>query len=223
MRFSRYNSGMKITKYPQSCLLIESNGTRVLIDPGSFVAEKYTADLFGQIDAVLITHEHSDHAHAQLIAALKIGATKVYANRSTKVLLGDLVTDIASDGQVLEIGTLKVTVRDLPHVDMVDGTPGPQNTGYVIDDVLFHPGDGVKIDGVTAAVGAIPIAGPDISPRDTFDLAKAIGCKVVIPIHYDYFLEDPEVLVGEAQLRKLPFKVVPLKEGESYDTDNLVA
>jgi len=210
---------MKITKYPQSCLLVESNDTRIIIDPGSFVAEKYTAEQFGHIDAVLITHEHSDHAHAQLIAALKIGATKVYANRSAQVLLGDLVTDIASDGQILEIGTLKVTVRDLPHVNMVDGTPGPQNTGYLIDGILFHPGDGIKLDNVTAQVGALPIAGPDISPRDVFDFAKTLGCKIVIPIHYDYFLEDPGVVAEESVKRKLPFKVIPLADGQSYDTE----
>jgi L-ascorbate metabolism protein UlaG (beta-lactamase superfamily) len=214
---------MKITKYPQSCLLIESNDTRVLIDPGSFVAEKYTADLFGQIDAVLITHEHADHAHAQLIAGLKVGATKVYANRSTQLLLGDLVTDIASDGQTIDIGTLKVGVRDLPHVDMPDGSPGPQNTGYIIDDVLFHPGDGIKIEGVSVPVGAVPIAGPDISPRDVFDFAKSIGCKVAIPIHYDYFIADPVFFANFAQQANMPFQIVPLKEGESYDTDDLVA
>lgn len=210
---------MKITKYPQSCLLVESNGTRILIDPGSFVAQKYQASEFGHIDAVLLTHEHSDHVHEQLIGALKVGATKVYANRSTKVLLGDIVTDLANDGQMLEVGSLKVAVHDLPHVDMIDGTPGPQNTGYVIDGVLFHPGDGVRIEGVTATVGAIPIAGPDISPRDAFDLATSIGCKVVIPIHFDYFREDPDVVATQLNSRSAPFRVVPLRDGESYDTE----
>lgn len=214
---------MKITKYPQSCLLIESNNTRIIIDPGSFVAAKYQAELFGPIDAILITHEHADHAHAQLIAALKVGATKVYANRSTQVLLGNIVTDIASDGVTFEVGSLKIQARDLPHVDMVDGTPGPQNTGYIIDGILFHPGDGIKIDDVTVPVGALPIAGPDISPRQAFDLARSIGCRVVIPIHYDYFLEDPSVLAQQAEQRSMPFQIIPLGEGESYDTDDLTA
>jgi len=214
---------MKITKYPQSCLLIESNGTRIVIDPGSFVAEKYQADSFGHIDAVLITHEHSDHAHAQLIAAMKVGATKVYANRSTQVLLGDIVTDIVSDGTTIDVGALKVHVRDLPHVDLPDGSPGPQNTGYIIDDVLFHPGDGIKIEGVDVPVGAVPITGPDISPRDALDFAKSIHCKVMIPIHFDGYPSNPEFFVGLAEKVHMPFKVIPLRDGESYDTDGAVA
>ena len=211
---------MKITKYPQSCLLVETDSTRILIDPGSFVAEEYHADQFGKIDAVLITHEHADHVHEQLVAALKVGPTRVVANSSTAALLDNNVTDVVNDGDVLEIGGLQVTARELPHVAMIDGSPGPQNTGYVIGGVLFHPGDGVKIEGVHVPVGAIPIAGPDLSARDAYDLAMSIGCKVMIPIHFDYFQENPEVIAGQVASKGNPFKVVVLKNGESYDTDS---
>lgn len=211
---------MKITKYPQSCLLVESGAVRILIDPGSFVAEKYQADTFGHIDAVLLTHEHSDHAHAQLIGAVKVGPTRVIANASTKQLLGDIVTEVVEDGQITEVNGLKIQVRELPHVSMIDGSPGPQNTGYVIDDVLFHPGDGVKIDGVNVPVAAIPVAGPDVSPRDAYELAVDVGCKVMIPIHFDYFREDPDVIVQQVEAKGSPFKVVALQDGESYDTDS---
>lgn len=214
---------MKITKYPQSCVLVESESTRVLIDPGSFVAQEYHADQFGKIDAVLITHEHTDHVHGQLVAALKVGATRVVANRSTAAVLDNIVTDVVNDGDVLEVGQMQITVRELPHVAMIDGSPGPQNTGYVIDGVLFHPGDGVKIEGVHVPVGAIPIAGPDVSPRDAFDLAKSIGCKVMIPMHFDYFHENPEVLAQQVEAHGNPFKVVVLRDGESYDTVELTA
>jgi len=214
---------MRITKYPQSCLLVESDSTRILIDPGSFVAEKYSAEQFGPIDAILLTHEHNDHAHAQLVGALKVGAVKVYANASTKALLGDVVTDLVTEGTQFTVGSMQITARELPHVAMIDGSAGPQNTGYVIDGVLFHPGDGVKIDDVSAAVGAIPIAGPDVSPRDAFELATSIGCKVMIPIHYDYFQENPDVIATQVEAKGNPFKVVVLGEGESYDTAELTA
>jgi L-ascorbate metabolism protein UlaG (beta-lactamase superfamily) len=210
---------MKITKYPQSCLLVESDTVRILIDPGSFVAEEYHADQFGKIDAVLITHEHADHVHEQLVAALKVGSTRIVANNSTAALLDNIVTDIVNDGDVLEIGGVQVIARELPHVAMIDGSAGPQNTGYVIGGVLFHPGDGVKVEGVHVPVGAVPVAGPDLSPRDAFDLATSIGCKVMIPIHFDYFLENPDIIAEQVAARGNPFKVVVLKNGDSYDTD----
>lgn len=214
---------MKITKYPQSCLLVESGAARILIDPGSFVAQKYQADEFGPIDAVLLTHEHSDHVHAQLIGAVQVNAKRVIANRSTANVLGELVTEVVEDGNVFQVGEMKITARELPHVAMIDGSPGPQNTGYVIDDVLFHPGDGIKIDDVNVSVGAIPVAGPDISPRDAYELAMSIGCKVMIPIHFDYFREDPGVIVQQVAAKGSPFQVIALHDGESYDTEELTA
>jgi L-ascorbate metabolism protein UlaG (beta-lactamase superfamily) len=55
---------MKITKYPQSCLLLEKNGQRIVIDPGKFFAEKYSFAELGEISAVLYTHRHGDHLDA---------------------------------------------------------------------------------------------------------------------------------------------------------------
>lgn len=44
---------MRLTRYPQSCLLIEEpDGGRVLVDPGRFVAEAYDLDDLGEVDAV---------------------------------------------------------------------------------------------------------------------------------------------------------------------------
>jgi len=51
---------MKITKYPQSAILIENyKGKRVLIDPGSYCYNKsFTPDDWGKIDILLLTHTH---------------------------------------------------------------------------------------------------------------------------------------------------------------------
>jgi L-ascorbate metabolism protein UlaG (beta-lactamase superfamily) len=55
---------MKVTRYFQSCLLVEDGETRVLIDPSG--QEKDSLDKFGKLDAVLYTHEHSDHFDANM-------------------------------------------------------------------------------------------------------------------------------------------------------------
>lgn len=66
-----------------------------------------------------------------------------------------------------------------------DGSEGPQNTGYLIDGVLFHPGDGLSPEGVTSEIVAVPIAGPNASPRGALAFIEATGAQKVIPIHYD--------------------------------------
>lgn len=209
---------MKITKYPQSCLLIEVGDKRIVVDPGSFVAEQYTAQDLLPVDAILITHEHADHAHPELIK--EMCATKpvpVFANQSTTNVLGDLVTNVVSDGQAFQVNDVHVVARELPHCLLPDGSPGPQNTGYVFDGVFFHPGDGISIEDLKVSAAAVPIAGPDISTKDTMTFIKQLGCETVIPIHYDYYLENPQLVARVAGSVVPTVKFVVLANGQSID------
>lgn len=204
---------MKVTKYPQSCLVVEVRGVRMLIDPGSFVSKKYPVTELLPIDAILITHEHADHIDPLYLADI-VGKTAVavYCNASTAKLLGDLATNIVKDGDVFMVDGVAVIARELPHVKLVNGSDGPQNTGYVIANTLFHPGDGIKIDNLQITTLAVPIAGPDISPRDVCDFVESVGAKKVIPIHNDYFKANQDLLN-----HYLKAEVIHLADGESVE------
>ena len=209
---------MKVTKYPQSCLVVEQQGKRLVIDPGALVSGKYKAEDLLPIDAILITHEHEDHADPALIRELaQNGNVPVIANQSTKELLGDLVTQVVDDNESLEAAGMKVVARELPHCLMVDGSTGPQNTGYVIDGTFFHAGDGIVLDGLQVESAAIPIAGPDISARDVFDFIKQLQCQAVVPIHYDFFLENPRLLASMGDGVVPGVKFVVLDNGQSAE------
>jgi L-ascorbate metabolism protein UlaG (beta-lactamase superfamily) len=209
---------MKITKYPQSCLVIEKDGSRLVIDPGSFVADKYNVQDLLPADGVLITHEHSDHVNTELIKGFIAAGTQVVANTGTYEVLGEtLVTKVVEDGEAFDIAGFAVTARELPHVALIGDRPVPQNTGYVIDGVFFHPGDGIKLDGLTVDGAAIPIAGPDVSPKDAYDFAMDLKCTDVVPIHYNHFVGDPVLFASIAESMGAPFKVHPLADGESVD------
>jgi L-ascorbate metabolism protein UlaG (beta-lactamase superfamily) len=206
---------MKVTKYPQSCLVIEKDGKRLVIDPGSLVSAAYKSSDLLPVDLILITHEHIDHVDPALLDEML--ATKkvpVYGNESTAKALGNRVTNIIKDGEMVSDEGFSITARELPHVLMVNGSEGPQNTGFVIDGTFFHSGDGIELDGLTVDTAAIPIAGPDISPKDVYSFIKQLGCHTVIPIHYDYFIANPEMLNNDF----VPgVKAVILKNGESAE------
>lgn len=209
---------MKITKYPQSCLIIEQQGKRIVIDPGSLVSDKFNAQDLLPIDAILITHEHEDHADPELIRSI-VGNSKlpVIANLSTKNLLGDIVSRVVSDNEKFEVAGINVVARELPHCLMIDGSAGPQNTGFIVEGVFFHAGDGIKLDNLQVPSAAIPIAGPDISARDVFDFIKQLSCQTVVPIHYDYFLESPKLLAGIGKGAVPDVKFVVLDNGQSAE------
>jgi L-ascorbate metabolism protein UlaG (beta-lactamase superfamily) len=187
-----YDGRMKVTKYPQSTLVIENEGRKILIDPGNFTAEKYTAEEFLGVEAIVLTHQHFDHVDRSLISAIlaQENAIPVIANQDTYDTYPDLVTQVIHDREKIEIAGFRLEARDLPHVLMVDGSAGPPNTGFIVNDRFFHAGDGVEINDLEVDIIAAPIAGPDLSLRDAHDLIIATEAKVVIPIHYSIFSDD---------------------------------
>ncbi len=201
---------MKVTKYPQSCLVIEGDG-RLLIDPGNYAVDAYSLDDFGPIDGVLYTHRHADHYDERLLDPLRERGAAVFGNADVASLIGEGCTAV-SDGERFEAAGFSITAHDLPHCVMVDGSAGPPNTGFLIDDAFFHPGDGVDIR-VRAKHLAVPIAGPSISFRDAYLCVERTGAERVLPIHYDSFIANPERFVQQCGLAE----VVVLGHGESAD------
>lgn len=183
---------MQVTKYPQSCLVVATGGRRLLIDPGVFVTAEYTADDLGEVDAVLYTHRHADHVDPELATSLHERGIELFGNADVCALLADVAVTEIADGQTFEAAGVEVTAHDLPHVELVDGSPGPPNTGFLVDGRLFHPGDGMEITGLRARAVAAPISGPSISFRDAYRFVEALGAETVVPIHYDLFTADPE-------------------------------
>jgi L-ascorbate metabolism protein UlaG (beta-lactamase superfamily) len=182
---------MKVTRYFQSCLLIEDGQARILIDPSG--QEKHRD--FGRLDVVLYTHEHSDHFDAQMAENfVEQGIAPVYANASTAKQIKASKT-VVKDGQEFSVGNVKIKALELPHCLMWDGSAGPQNTGYLIDGKLFHAGDGKELKGLSVNTIALPINGPDVSMMDAYAFAKQVSAKQVIPIHYDYLGGNPDVFL----------------------------
>jgi L-ascorbate metabolism protein UlaG (beta-lactamase superfamily) len=202
---------MKVTRYFQSCLLIEEGSARILIDPSGH--EKDHIGKLGRLDAVFYTHEHADHFDAEMAQTfIEQGIAPVYANASTgKFIKASKI--VVSDGQEIKISGIKIKAIELPHCLMVDSSPGPQNTGYLVGGRLFHPGDGKELAGLKVDNLALPIAGPDISPKDAFDFAKQVSAKSVIPIHYDFLGGNPDFFARFADNHGI--KTHALKNGES--------
>lgn len=206
---------MRLTRYFQSCLLVEEASARILIDPSG--EEARDVGKFGRLDAVLFTHEHSDHFDASLAKTfVEEGIAPVYANESTAKQV-DASVAVVNDGQEFDVNGVEVKVFELPHCPMPNGSTGPQNSGYLVANKFFHPGDGVEIDNLKAEVVAMPITGPDVSMKDAFLFAKQLEARLAIPIHYDKLGAIPEVYAAFAAYfpDDFAFTVRPLAIGET--------
>ena len=118
-----------------NCTLVASGETRLLIDAGLSCREILRRmALFGEatagIDAILITHEHSDHVAGLRVLAKRLkvpvymtSATHEVYRRQTRDSAGNRVTlerlETFQAGRVFEIGSVTITPFTIPH-DAID-------------------------------------------------------------------------------------------------------
>jgi L-ascorbate metabolism protein UlaG (beta-lactamase superfamily) len=208
---------MKVTRYPQSCIVIEKDGFSIVIDPGDPFVAKHKAEELKHVGAVFYTHDHFDHCNRALAAQLHEWGIPLFGNASVVALLQSTPCITVTPGEMITVGPFAVNPALMAHSDMVDGGPGPENTGYIIDNHLLHPGDSHHVDGVTVPVIALPIIGPDISPRTAYKMAQTVGATTAIAIHYDLFGANPEFYELNYERFTAPFKLTVLADGESVE------
>lgn len=176
---------MKIRKLGHCCLVIETDGKKIMTDPGSYTVEKQSKE-FG-IDLVLITHEHGDHLH---IESLKnVLANNPKAKVITNEGVGKLLREAGIEYEVLknkitqEISGVELEAHDCKHEEIFEEFGQVQNTGYFIDKRLFYPGDSFYNPGKPVEILALPVAGPWTAIRNAMKYVLGIKPKVCFPVH----------------------------------------
>lgn len=202
---------IQITKHFQSALILaKDDGGRLAVDLGARPQGSYDLDVLGTLDAVLFTHRHPDHVDTAVVDALLDRDVPIYGNADVCQALGERPITQLEEGKPHLIEGWQVACHDIPHVVMVDGSAGPPNTGLVFDGRLLHPGDSLQIEGLQVDVLALPIAGPSISFRDAYQMVQRIGPTTVLPIHYDFFVAQPQMFADRCDIAD----VVVLDHGE---------
>jgi phosphoribosyl 1,2-cyclic phosphodiesterase len=105
-----------------NAIVLESAGTRVLIDAGfppPVMAERLSAINIApeSIEALLVTHEHKDHMRGARVCAEKYGWA-VHASAGTVVLSRDITLSGAKPfraGTVLQLGDFEINTVRAPH------------------------------------------------------------------------------------------------------------
>jgi L-ascorbate metabolism protein UlaG (beta-lactamase superfamily) len=95
---------MRITKYPQSCLVVEVEGARLAIDPGTLVTARYDVAELGPLDAVLYTHRHHDHLDVEVVDRLVAQGVALFGNADVVELLGPTRCALVEDARGITVG-----------------------------------------------------------------------------------------------------------------------
>ena len=185
---------MKVKKFPQSHLVLTKEGKTLIIDPGYITFEKgFKVSEFQGADVYLISHQHPDHLGPETIKEV-VGERAVFGNFDVVAKLKEVGVEQAKEIKNLEeieVEGFKIKAVDLAHFQK-PGYEMPPNTGFLVDGVFFHPGDGDKAPNIKSENAAVPIGGATVNLDTALEFSKGVGAKVVIPIHYDWYKAEPE-------------------------------
>ncbi|MGW0055090.1 MBL fold metallo-hydrolase [Nocardia nova] len=176
---------MQLTKYAHACVALEKDGSRIVLDPGTFTPDAKAA-VTGAA-AVLITHEHFDHFDDSLLAAALDDdpELRIFGPRAVLDKLGSHGgrVQILTTGDDLSIGGFTVGVHGDRHATIHADIPCVDNLGYLIDETLFHPGDAYFVPEVPLDTLLLPTSGPWTKLGEAADYLHAVKPRRVIQIH----------------------------------------
>lgn len=165
---------MRIVKYTHSCVRLEHEGRVLVIDPGIW---SEPAALDGA-DAVLLTHEHSDHADVLRLRGLGV---PVHAPASAH--LPDLDFTAVATGEEFTAAGFRVTAQGGRHAPVHGGLPDCANLGYLVEDRLYHPGDSLHRPGRPVETLLVPLQASWLKTSEAIDFVRAVAPERAYGIH----------------------------------------
>lgn len=183
---------MKITKYPQSCLLIETKGKKILIDPGALKYKEEYFEVWNSVDIILITHKHPDHCNTEVLEKLNKNI-KMYSTREVQDANQILDINIIKENDKIKLEDITIEVVHAIHgyQPLLKGKEIYENVGYIIDDGenrLYTTSDTICFkNDYKADVLCIPVTGHGLT-MSAFEAAlysKEVGATLTIPVHMD--------------------------------------
>ncbi|ROQ16832.1 MULTISPECIES: MBL fold metallo-hydrolase [unclassified Curtobacterium] len=206
---------MELTKYTHATVVLEQDGTTLVIDPGTFTPE--AADLAGAAAAVLITHEHADHFDVDAVrGGLDANPTLVVRGPAAIVeQLGDHDGRVAAvgAGDAFEVGPFSVQVFGEEHAVIHRDIPTIANVGYLVNGAVFHPGDAYLEPGVPVQTLLLPTSGPWTSTAAAVDYVRSVAPERAVQIHEamlsDLGQQSTARFLGSDGLGPVPVLILP--------------
>ena len=205
---------MELTHFGHSNLLAEFGVARLLFDPGNF---SHGFEGITGLSAILITHQHPDHADPQRLPALVEAnpQAELYADPQTAAMLGGRWRAVhVGDEFTVE----DVTIRGVGgrHAVIHPEIPVIDNISFLVGDAehpakLMHPGDALFVPGEPVEVLATPAAAPWMKISEAVDYLRAVAPRHAVPIHQGIIAPEARgIYYGRlSEMTDTDFRVLP--------------
>lgn len=218
---------MRITKFPQSCLLIETKGKKILIDPGTLKYKEEYFAIWNKVDIILITHKHPDHCNTEVLEKIN-QAIKIYSTQEVQESNKTLDINKVKENNKIELGDVKIEVVHAIHgyQPLLKGDKEiKENVGYIIDDGenrLYATSDTICFrNDYKADILCIPVTGHGLtmSAFEAALYAKEVEATLTIPIHMDNPSFPPDFQYIEDMFHKYNVEYEILENEESIEIE----
>lgn len=199
---------MLLTKFAHACVKLTKDSNTLVIDPGVF---SDAAQVLTDANAILITHEHPDHFDKDAIAqALNTKHDAVtYAPASVAEALRLAAPDAhdrifaVTPGETFSAAGFAVTGYGGQHALIHASIPVIANVGYVIDNVVYHPGDSLIVPaGVQSETLLVPVHAPWSKVAEVIDFVVSVRAKNAFQIH-DGLLNETGLNFTESHIQRI--------------------
>lgn len=211
---------MKITKYEHACVVIEEQGKKLVIDPGSWTEDFGGTD---NIAAVVITHVHADHFNPANITAIAQANpdVQIFATGEVAQALTELPIAAVSGGRTSTVVSFKLQFFGEQHAVIHESMPHNQNVGVLVNDSFYYPGDSFTIPGVPVQTLALPASAPWLKAGEMIDFFNEIKPQICFPTHNALLSDKGQALIdnnfGQKLCDQIGATYYSLKPGESIE------
>lgn len=173
---------MQITKFGHACVVIENQGSNIVIDPGS-LSKDFVAPT--NIVAIVITHIHSDHCDPmQLQAILQSNPNaQLFSTQEVATSFPELPFTAVTAGQVIPVGTMQLEFFGSQHATIYTDRAPNQNIGVMVNDTFFYPGDAFTEPNRPIHLLALPLSAPWLKASEVLDYVSAVRPVSCFPTH----------------------------------------
>lgn len=172
---------MKVTKYEHATQILSIGDDTLVIDPGVFLS----AVDFGNVAAVVITHEHQDHWTPDQLARIldKNPQAPIYGPGGVKAAAGGFDVTEVKAGDTVEAGPFTLTFFGEKHAVIHESVPVIDNVGVLVNGEIYYPGDSFTIPDVEVPTLAAPIGAPWLKIGEAMDFVLAVKPKRAYYVH----------------------------------------
>lgn len=163
---------MKISKFEHAMLVIDLQGSQLVIDPGSYS----NLPKLENVAAVVLTHLHDDHAYAPHIKTItdQFPDALIFGTQEVANKLEGVKVQVVYHGDRHQIGPFTLDFYGDLHQVIHRSIPLVQNVGLMLNSTLYYPGDSYTIPEQRVNVLACPSSAPWLRIADVIDFLEQV-------------------------------------------------